>query len=55
MAITRVRPLFAELLAHGGAALAMLKIVHRKSIRTLEKPRGTIALHFVLYSWSNYF
>ena len=42
MAITRVlRRSFAELLAHGGAALAMHKCVLRESIGRLKKPRRT--------------
>ena len=44
VAITRIRRrLFAEPLAHGGAALAMPKFVHRESIGRLKKPRGTVA------------
>ena len=31
---------FAELLAHGGAALAMPKFVHRESMRRLNMPRN---------------
>ena len=44
IAITHVRRRsFAELLAHGGAALAMPRCVHRESIGMLQKPRGTVA------------
>ena len=44
MAITCVRRRSsAEPLAHGGAALAMPKCVHRESIGGLKKPRGTVA------------
>ena len=44
MAITRVRRRsFAEPLVHGGAVLAMPKVVHRESSGRLKKSRGTVA------------
>ena len=49
MTITRVRRWsFAELLAHGGAALAITKFVQRESIGRLEKLRATATLQHVL-------
>ena len=44
MTIAHVRLTFVLLLAHGGAAQAMPKCVHRESIGMLKKPLGTIGL-----------